>query len=448
MRAFIKKYVNSKQIPKILFIFSLCALVFSYGFITSYKKWFPYSLVKEAVLYIQEINSEPESRWYYTKTNYTTKIPVYDESSAYNGLSLVTSMLEEDKLSVRVIDMEGQTIHEWDIDWFVLWPDATHIPESDPDYPISQPGTNINGTLLLENGDIIFNFANLGLIRLDICGNVVWRLAYRTHHILYLDEFGILWVPGMIRHLEPLPGFPNHTPPFIEFTVLKVSLDGEVLNEISVLDVLKENDLLGLLNLSSQGGRIVNVTGDTLHLNDVETFPSNLEEGVFKAGDIMISLRNINTVLIFREEDLKVTYVSTGTFVRQHDPDFIDGNTISVFDNYNIAPRDYGHNSKIQIMSFADGEHYTYYSGNEEHPFYTSVMGTHEWLPNGNLLITESIKGRVFEIDLQGNIVWEFINLAGDGYAGLVSDLHRLPVLYTEEFFDQLTQRCSVEPSD
>ena len=60
------------------------------------------------------------------------------------------------------------------------------------------------------------------------------------------------------------------------------------------------------------------VTGDTLHLNDVETFPSHLEEGVFKAGDIMLSLRNINTVLVFRDEDLKVTHINTGTVVRQH----------------------------------------------------------------------------------------------------------------------------------
>ncbi|MCK5341809.1 MAG: hypothetical protein KAR20_00315, partial [Candidatus Heimdallarchaeota archaeon] len=120
----------------------------------------------------------------------------------------------------------------------------------------------------------------------------------------------------------------------------------------------------------------------------------------------------------------------------------------SVFDNYTIAPKDYGHNSRILIMSFADGENFTYYSGNENQPFYTSVMGNHEWLPNGNLLITESIKGRVFEIDQQGNIVWEFINLAGDGYAGLVSDIHRLPISYTEKYFDQLTQKCSIGSSD
>ena len=70
-------------------------------------------------------------------------------------------------------------------------------------------------------------------------------------------------------------------------------------------------------------------------------------------------------------------------------------------------------------------------------------MGKHEWLPNGNLLVTESEKGRAFEVDQQGNIVWEFVNLVADGYAGRVGEVHRLLEPFTEEFFDQLGQKCN-----
>ena len=143
-----------------------------------------------------------------------------------------------------------------------------------------------------------------------------------------------------------------------------------------------------------------------------------------------------------------MTHLDTGTFVRQHDPDFIDGNTISVFDNNNMAPKDYGHQSRILIKSFEEGEYHAYYSGDEQQPFYTDIMGKHEWLPNGNLLITESAKGRAFEVDQQGEIVWEYVNLVGDGKVGLVEEVHRLPGLYTEEYFGQLTNNCSVEYSD
>jgi hypothetical protein len=448
MKKFLKAKINLDSFPKILFILSLCLISFGYGYLAFMLELFPHSIIRDGILLIDEIISPPEVPWYYVKTDYSTTVPVYIKNSTYDGLSFVTSIIEDDKLAVSIIDMKGDLVHRWDINWFELWPDAAHISESAPDYPQSQPGTHIHGALVLENGDLIFNFTNLGMVRMDVCGNVVWKLGYRTHHSIHMDEDGNLWAPGMIKHYEPVPDLPSHQPLFTEDTILKVSLDGEILKEISVFEIFKKNDLEGLLNLSSLDDPTVYVSGDTLHLNDVETFPRDFEEGVFAAGDIMLSLRNINTILIFREEDLKVTQVSTGAFVRQHDPDFIDGNTISVFDNYNIAPEDFGHHSRILIRSFADGQQYIHYTGTEEQPFYTAVMGNHQWLPNGNLLITESDKGRAFEIDPQGNIVWEYINIVDEGYTGIVEDVQRLPDFFTEDYFSQITKACSVEDSD
>ena len=136
-----------------------------------------------------------------------------------------------------------------------------------------------------------------------------------------------------------------------------------------------------------------------MHLNDVETFPSDKPEGVFEAGDIMVSLRNIHTILVFRREDLRVTQRLTGSFVRQHDPDFLDGNTISIYDNYNISTDHYTGKSRILIHSFAKGKTQVFFEGSEEMPFYSCIMGKNQWLPNGNLLVTESFKGRALEID-------------------------------------------------
>ena len=156
----------------------------------------------------------------------------------------------------------------------------------------------------------------------------------------------------------------------------------------------------------------------------------------------MVSLRNINAILIFREENLKITHLSVGEFVRQHDPDFIDGNSISVFDNNNIAPERFGHQSKISIKSFVDNQSYVYYTGTEQEPFYTDIMGKHEWLPNGNLLVTESMRGRAFEIDDQGNIVWEYVNIVDNGIIGIVEEVHRLPGEFDNDFFEQAMRNC------
>ena len=78
---------------------------------------------------------------------------------------------------------------------------------------------------------------------MDVCGNVVWRLPFRTHHTVYLDKNNMLWVPGQIKHEKKIDGFPNFKPPFIEPLILKVSLDGKIVKQISVLELLKKNNL-------------------------------------------------------------------------------------------------------------------------------------------------------------------------------------------------------------
>lgn len=446
MKKISKKNANPDLIPKILFVLSLCILSFFYGYFAVAANLFPHELISKAISFF--VDDEKGLPWYYVEAKSTSLVPIYDEAAANNGLSLVTSIVDDRKLAASVINMEGELIHRWELDWFEIWPEITHIPKSDPKYPQSKPGAFIQGAVMLENGDLIFNYTYLGMVRVDICGNVVWRLPYRTHHSVYLDENDILWVPGLIRHEEAVPDLPYHIPVFNESTILKVSLDGEILDEISVPEVLQKNDLHGLLGLSSTGNRIASVTGDTLHLNDVETFPSYLEEGIFQIGDIMISLRNINTILVFREDDLGVVYLSTGTYVRQHDPDFIDGNTLSVFDNYNIAPEEYGQQSRILIESIGSGQRTTYYTGTVEEPFYTDIQGNHQWLSNGNLLITETRKGRAFEIDPEGRIVWEFVNLVDSGKAGIIDYAQRLPDLFTEETLSQLRTACGIEASE
>ena len=71
-------------------------------------------------------------------------------------------------------------------------------------------------------------------------------------------------------------------------------------------------------------------------------------------------------------------------------------------------------------------------------------MGKKQWLPNGNLLVTEATKGRAFEIDKKGKIVWQNVNLVEDGkLAGLISEAQRLPPSHDPSFFEQQRQQCA-----
>lgn len=275
------------------------------------------------------------------------------------------------------------------------------------------------------------------MVRLDTDGNVVWRLPYATHHSIHENGSGNLWVCGLRVWDQRRPEYPNIEPGVRESVLLEVSPGGEILQEISVFDLLDQNDMNGLLYMSATEKNVwtpLALYEDPLHLNDIEEFPESLEAGFFEPGDVMISLRNINTVLVFSRSDWKVKLVRTGMMLNQHDPDFIDGNTISLYDNNRRVQESGARTSRILLLD-ANGDGFAvHYQGTEELPFYSNIMGKHQWLPNGNLLITEAMGGRAFEISPSGNIVWEYRNLLTDGRLGIVGEVTRIPVEYRAVF--------------
>ena len=432
--------MKSPKLSLIFFIISSVFIVFNSGYFARELKFFPYQLYTEATKGWKEIRSQKSEQlpWFYIRSNKSPSEVVRKIAQTQPGLRLVTEMAPERNISAKIINLEGDTVHEWQVDWFKMWPNPEHLPKKI--VPKSKPGTNIHGAIVMENGDLIFNFESKGLIRIDRDGQVVWRLPYLTHHSIHRHDDGNLWVSGSKYHTKKVSRLPNLKPPFYEETILEITPEGEILREWFIADILRKNGYTGLLYMGSlknestaiQGDDSLLGNSDILHLNDVEPFSSKLQPGFFNQGDVMVSLRNINTVFVFNVENEEIKFISTGQFVRQHDPDFIDGNTFSVFDNNNAStenPR-----SRIAIVSVEDNTSKVFFEGSQEVPFFTTVMGKHQWQPNGNLLITEAMSGRGLEVDRQGKIVWEYVNYVDRGIVGVVGEVQRLPLEYTQLF--------------
>lgn len=433
--------MKSDQLAAGLFAFSVAAVAFALGVAAQRKEFFPIPQFDEAMVVAQSLlnMSEDKLPWYYAPTTQTKSAVTHQPENLTPGLTLVSTVSSDNELVVKVVDEKGRDVHQWKTDWFEIWPDPDHLPERiRPQSKFFSPGTRIAGTVVMENGDLIFSFEKLGMVRVTSCGAVVWRLAYQTHHSIHLDESGNLWVSGLVTHEAPVERYPNFEPPFEETTVLEVSPDGEILQEISIFELLQDNGLLGLLYMNS----VRKLSGNTLHLNDVETFPTTLAEGVFQHGDVMISLRDINTVMVFDPETGEIRFSNTGIVLRQHDPDFVDGNSVTVFDNNNLAPSGSDHYSRIVKLSAVDDSAEVLFSGEEGESFYTNIMGKHQWLPNGHSLLTESNRGRAIEVDAEGRIVWEYWNLVGEGILGIMDEAQRLPPSFDREFFAEVSQDC------
>lgn len=418
-----------KNMPLIMFICSLIFAFFIYGLLVGKNKIFPYKLIKEAIYGYKHFEKLDELPQYFkiTSRHYTKYIK--NSNKAFQGINLISKINANREMIVEIMDMGGNNIHSWDIDWFDVWPDAKHIRKEH--IPKSKPGSLIHGISIMQNGNLVFNFDTRGLVCLDKNSNVVWKIPYQTHHSVHLDENENIWVSGLLFHKTKK--FNNRKSPYCEYTILKVSKKGKILKEWSISKLLEQNNLEELLHFGYMPSGIT-FFDDRLHLNDIEPFPDSLGEGYFKKGDVVVSLRNINTILVFNEKTNKIKYTAIGKFVRHHDPDFISGNEISVFDNNYRIPQSPDLQSKIVILDAKTDSLRIYFEGNSEIPFYTRDMGKHQWLPNGNLLITEAREGRAFEIDKEGNLVWQYVNYVDKdkNIVGLVTEVTRYPLGYAD----------------
>jgi hypothetical protein len=196
--------------------------------------------------------------------------------------------------------------------------------------------------------------------------------------------------------------------------------------------------------LSSIRNSQTKVHGDTLHLNDVDELPVGMKSNIFEPGDLMVSLRNINALLVFDPESLKIKFLSVGRTLRQHDPDFLPGDRISVFDNRNLSPSTGPEPLSIRILEIdaINGSIKVALQGPGDSRFFTTITGVHERLANGNILLTSNSDGRVMEFAPDGTIVWRYDNRLSDGRNARIHMAMLLPEYMNARFFEQGRNSC------
>ncbi|MEZ5823254.1 MAG: arylsulfotransferase family protein [Geminicoccaceae bacterium] len=356
----------------------------------------------------------------------------HDPEAASQGVNFMAGMWG-DQLGFRLVDMDGNERHAWDVSLNAIFGEQAHMQQRRQDWD-----AHIHGMHLFPDGDIVFNFEMIGLVRIDACGDTVWARPNYTHHSIFVDEKGDIWASGNVGETyrrDDLPGFDT---PVMDELVVRFGPDGEEQQRISILDAILASHYEGvLLGTGHDSVKHTERDGpDILHLNDVEPLGAVKAAAfpLFDAGDIMVSLRNINTVLVLDGETGEVAWAGVGPYLAQHDPDFLEDGTISVFDNRrfdaNMAGRE--RQSRIVTVDPATSEVSVAYGRGPSEPFYTGKMGKHERLANGNMLIAETEAGRAFEVTPDGRVVWEYINRRNEDEAAWIMGAHRYPVGYLD----------------
>jgi len=433
----------SDWLPKALFFLSLVVVSFLYGALAFKDRLFPWPTISFAIGEVHRLFSPDWKQLSLDTVRHDVPVETLLPDHVEDRLLLVTAVDEDLRSELRVIDRAGEIIHRLRPDCFAIWPDDSAFPEDRR--PQTEEAAYLHGTAILPGGDVVTNFEHLSTIRVDPCGNVVWALVNLGHHSVHVSNTGEIWVGAERYIVDGDTGIPNHHAPLNDWTAQHIAPDGEILETISVIEVLRRNGLDGLLFMSTLENDTTAVEGDTQHLNDVEIYPHDMPSEIFSPGDIMLSLRNTNTVLVIDRETHEIKFRSTGQVLRHHDPDFIGNDRISVFDNFNFAPSPIPPPaSRIVELDALTGEAEVVLAGDlgPDRAFFTHIMGDHQRLANGNILVTSSAEGRVLEFTREGDLAWRYSNRIADGRNGAIFNAEVLPAEMDQAFFETLQAEC------
>ncbi len=355
----------------------------------------------------------------------------YDEESAYPGVNLCVSLCP---LRAFIMDMEGTIIHKWEIEVPEAWPE---LKERWDDY-------NWRNVHLFKNGDLLAVCPEMGLMKVDRDSRLLWTYTgnYIAHHDLDVDENGTIY---LLTHKEvhSYPGL-ELTGPILSDYITILTSRGEEKEQISIIDCFRNSDYAPMLDT-------MKMEGDILHTNTLEIIDGDLADQFpfFKAGFLLIAVRELNIIAIIDPKDKKIVWALTGLWRAQHHPTVLPDGNILLFDNCGSANR----KSKVMEFNPLTQEIVWVYQGDAENRFYSRYSGSCHRLPNGNTLIVESDSGRAFEVTPDKNIVWQFNNpyrgAPGEGGGSIYEVIRINPAQYAflSELPDNSLPRLSTTPS-
>jgi hypothetical protein len=316
------------------------------------------------------------------------------------GYNLYTSRTSPE---IYLIDMDGNLVRSW----------------TSP----QQRETIVEYAAPFGDGDLLVINKFEDVVRIDPDGEPVWRRPIPAHHDLWIEPDDSAYV--VVRDVR------RHNGLDVDFSALVLlGAEGGVERRWDAYekldDIRRTFDMTPFDPAVDAGGpwtlarrfmerNVSRLRGeseklrDPFHLNTVTVLPETdlgKRDARFREGNLLICYRNLDQIAIFDPESGEFVWSwGYGDLDRPHYPVMLETGRILVFDNGTF--REW---SRVLELDPETEEIVWEYVADPLESFYSEAGGSAQRLPNGNTLITETMKGRVFEVSAEGEIVWEWFH--------------------------------------
>lgn len=158
-------------------------------------------------------------------------------------------------------------------------------------------------------------------------------------------------------------------------------------------------------------------TDNPFHINSIQYVGSDFIIKKFGEPIIVLSSRNMNLIFFVGKNTGTIVYQLENQTKGQHNANIIESglpgeNHLLIFDNQNDHPnRIKCGNSRIIEVDIETNRIIWSYKNKPDQPvFFTPIVGSAQRLQNGNTLICQGFYGRIFEVNREGDIVWDYVN--------------------------------------
>jgi len=348
-------------------------------------------------------------------TVYPKGVTIYLPEKCSNGYTGYPFPVEGGPGAV-LSDMNGRIVHEWKLD-------------------SSRLKGGVPRARLLENGHMLVlrpgvKGAAAGAQEYGWDGSLVWEYAtpadYKPHHDVFRKQNGNTLL--ICREVVPeeyrrKAADPARREMLYADVMIEVTPNNEMVwewHQYEHIDIDRANPIPA--SRDWWAGPDNNTVTDWTHTNTIQALPENrwYDEGDerFKPGNVLVSARQLDVVQLIDTDTGQIVWEYTGDYKGgmsgQHDSHMIEkgipgaGNVL-IFDNGSSPYKNLAHAGCSYVIEVEPPTGKVVWVYDNGEGFHSNFTSSSQRLPNGNTLILEAAGGRIFEVTVEGEVVWEHV---------------------------------------